>query len=72
MHTEQVYKLWKIKTTSSSEILKTIYGHGSYLLLLERNFGRENYKVLKFHRNNFSYFKISAPSSKLHTLNLRI
>ena len=32
MHTEQSYKLWKMKTTNCSEILKTIY-HNGYLLL---------------------------------------
>ena len=30
---EQVSKLWKMKTTSSSGILKTMYHNGSYLLL---------------------------------------
>ena len=29
----QVYKLWKMKTTSSSGILKTLYHNGNYLLL---------------------------------------
>ena len=29
----KVYKLWKVKTTSSSGILKTIYHNWSYLLL---------------------------------------
>ena len=33
MHIEQVYKLWKIKSTSSSGILKTIYHNDNYLLL---------------------------------------
>ena len=34
MLTEQVSKLWKMKTTSSSGIiLKTMYHNGSYLLL---------------------------------------
>ena len=30
---EQAYKLWKIKPTSSSGILKTIYHDGSYLFI---------------------------------------
>ena len=30
---EQVYKLWKMKTTSSSGILKTIHQNSSYLLI---------------------------------------
>ena len=33
---EQVYKLWKMKTASSSGILKTIYHNGSYLLLFRK------------------------------------
>ena len=33
MHIEQVYKQWKIKSTSSSGILKTIYHNDNYLLL---------------------------------------
>ena len=41
---EQVCKLWKIKKTGCSGILKTICHNGSYLCYLER----ENYKVLKF------------------------
>ena len=36
MHKEQVHKLWKVKTTSSSGILKTIYHNGNYLLLFEK------------------------------------
>ena len=36
--------------TSGSGILKTIYENGSYL-------ERENCKVLKFNKNNSSYFK---------------
>ena len=42
MQMEQLYKLWKMKTTSSSGILKTIYRNGSYLML----FG--NRKLLSF------------------------
>ena len=38
MHMEQVCKLWKIKTTSSSGVLKTMHHNGSYLLL----FGKRN------------------------------
>ena len=30
---EQVYKLWKMKITSGSVILKSTYHNGSYLLL---------------------------------------
>ena len=33
---EQVYKLWKMKTSSSSGILRTIYHNGSYLLFEKR------------------------------------
>ena len=62
MYIEQVYKQtnkqWKIKITSSSGILKTIYLNGSFYCYLER----ENYKVLKFHRSNSSYFRISTTS----------
>ena len=36
MHKEQVHKLWKVKTTSSSGTLKTIYHNGNYLLLFEK------------------------------------
>ena len=45
-----------IYKTSSSEIIKTIYHNGSYLLLLRR----ENCKVLKFHRSNSCYFQINV------------
>ena len=34
---EQVYKLRKMKTTSSSGILQNIYHNGSYLLLLGKS-----------------------------------
>ena len=34
MHVEQVCELWKIKTTSSSGVLKIMHHNGSYLLLL--------------------------------------
>ena len=47
---EQVYKLWKMRTTSSSGILKTIYHNGSYIVTWKE----KNYKVLKFHGNNSS------------------
>ena len=30
---EQLYRLWKMKATRSSRILKTIYHNGSYLFL---------------------------------------
>ena len=33
MYMEHVYKLWKLKTGSSSEMLKTVYHNGSCLLL---------------------------------------
>ena len=33
MHMERVYKQWKMKTASSSGILKIIYHNGSYVLL---------------------------------------
>ena len=36
MHKDQEYKQWKMKATSSSEILKTIYHNSSYLLLFEK------------------------------------
>ena len=49
----QVYKLWKMKRTSSSGILKAIYQNGCYL-------DRENYNFLKLYRNNSFYSKISA------------
>ena len=45
-----------MKTTSSFGILKTLYHNGSYLLLFEK----KKIKVLKFHRNDSSYFKISS------------
>ena len=45
-----------MKVTSSSGIYKTIYHNGIYLLL----FGKKNNKVLVFHVNKSSYFKISA------------
>ena len=49
-----------MKTTSSSGILKTVYHNGRYLLL----FGKKNYKVLKYLRNDSSYFKTGNPSFK--------
>ena len=45
-----------MKTTSSSGISKALYHNGVIYCYLER----ENYKTLKFHGNNLSYFKISA------------
>ena len=36
MHREWVYKLSKMKTTSSSGILKTAYYNGSYALLFRK------------------------------------
>ena len=47
---EQVYKLGKMKTTSSSGILKNIYHNGSYLL-----FGKRKLESLKCHMKNSSY-----------------
>ena len=46
---EQVYKLGKMKTTSSSGILKNIYHNGSYLL-----FGKRKLESLKCHMKNSS------------------
>ena len=58
-----------IYKTSSSEIIKTIYHNGSYLLLLRR-------EVLKFHRSNSCYFQINvifqwAPRPKASKLTRR-
>ena len=36
MHIEQVHELWKMKASSTSEILKTICHNGSYLLLFAK------------------------------------
>ena len=54
---EHVHKLWKMKTSSSSGILKTIY---FIIVVVYCYLEREIYKTLKFYRNNFSYFKIST------------
>ena len=58
MHMEQVCKLWKImelyikiKTTSSSGILNTIF---FIIVVIYCYLKRENYKVLKFYKSNFS------------------
>ena len=40
---EQVYKLWKMKTTSVSGILKTVYHNGNYLLL----FGKRKKQIFE-------------------------
>ena len=45
-----------MKVSNESEIHKAKYHNDNYLLL----FGGKNDKVLKFHLNNFCYFKISA------------
>ena len=45
---EQVYKLWKMKITSSSGIFTTIYHNDSYLLL----FGKRKLHSLKSQRGN--------------------
>ena len=61
-----------MKITSSSEISKTIYHNGRYLLL----FGTKNLPCLEIYINNFCYFQIKAssfkalPSSKLRTSEL--
>ena len=36
MHTEDRKKIWKMKTSSSSGTLKTLYHNGSYLLFGNR------------------------------------
>lgn len=49
MYLKQAHKLWKIKTSSSFGIHKTIHYNDSYLLL----FGKKKWKndeVLKLHR----------------------
>ena len=57
---KQVCKLWKIKVTSSSGILKTLIYH----IVIEHFLERENWEAFKFHLNDFSYFEMSAPLFK--------
>ena len=72
MHMHQVYKLWKMKVTSSCGNFKTLHNDGTYLLL-----EREYYRVSKFYVNNSSYVEISAylfwtlSSNKCRTLKLQ-
>ena len=56
MHMEQVYEQWKNgKNTVVLEYIRLDITIVIYCYL-----ERENYKVLKFYMNNFSYFEINA------------
>ena len=57
MHMEQVCKQW---TNGKSKVVLEYIRPDTIMTVIYCYFERENYKVLKFHMNNFSLFEISA------------